>query len=155
VIIGISAAVCIITTLSLSAISTNGEVKGGNVCPKPCEKTPNGTVFRRNILHYIEIIGSRIRRFSRHRVRFRQRRFRLDEHDRFLQLPQRSAEDIRPEDHRCWDQRRQNHRRRCHIRHDPDLCGRDGMGVQSAELPDRGDRGSHRGLSRGGDHRAT
>ncbi|XP_068910753.1 bumetanide-sensitive sodium-(potassium)-chloride cotransporter isoform X2 [Tenebrio molitor] len=31
VIIGISAAVCIITTLSLSAISTNGEVKGGGI----------------------------------------------------------------------------------------------------------------------------
>lgn len=29
VIIGISAVVCVITTLSLSAISTNGEVKGG------------------------------------------------------------------------------------------------------------------------------
>ena len=29
IIIGISAAVCVITTLSLSAISTNGEVKGG------------------------------------------------------------------------------------------------------------------------------
>ncbi|CAB3385412.1 Hypothetical predicted protein [Cloeon dipterum] len=31
VIIGISAAVCVITTLSLSAISTNGEVKGGGI----------------------------------------------------------------------------------------------------------------------------
>lgn len=31
VIIGISALVCIITTLSLSAISTNGEVKGGGI----------------------------------------------------------------------------------------------------------------------------
>ena len=31
VIIGISAIVCVITTLSLSAISTNGEVKGGGV----------------------------------------------------------------------------------------------------------------------------
>ncbi|XP_063908850.1 bumetanide-sensitive sodium-(potassium)-chloride cotransporter isoform X1 [Zophobas morio] len=31
IIIGISAAVCIITTLSLSAISTNGEVKGGGI----------------------------------------------------------------------------------------------------------------------------
>lgn len=30
VIIAISAVVCVITTLSLSAISTNGEVKGGN-----------------------------------------------------------------------------------------------------------------------------
>ena len=29
IIIGISAVVCVITTLSLSAISTNGEVKGG------------------------------------------------------------------------------------------------------------------------------
>ncbi|XP_076758945.1 sodium potassium chloride cotransporter isoform X1 [Xylocopa sonorina] len=31
IIIGISAAVCVITTLSLSAISTNGEVKGGGI----------------------------------------------------------------------------------------------------------------------------
>lgn len=31
VIIGISALVCIITTLSLSAISTNGEVRGGGI----------------------------------------------------------------------------------------------------------------------------
>lgn len=29
IIIGISALVCVVTTLSLSAISTNGEVKGG------------------------------------------------------------------------------------------------------------------------------
>lgn len=29
IIIGVSASVCVITTLSLSAISTNGEVKGG------------------------------------------------------------------------------------------------------------------------------
>lgn len=31
IIIGISATVCVITTLSLSAISTNGEVKGGGI----------------------------------------------------------------------------------------------------------------------------
>lgn len=36
IIIGISALVCVITTLSLSAISTNGEVKGGvYVCEFP------------------------------------------------------------------------------------------------------------------------
>lgn len=33
VIIAISAVVCVITTLSLSAISTNGEVKGGEYIP--------------------------------------------------------------------------------------------------------------------------
>ena len=33
IIIGISALVCVVTTLSLSAISTNGEVKGGVYAP--------------------------------------------------------------------------------------------------------------------------
>lgn len=32
VIIGISTVVCVITTLSMSAICTNGEVKGGGYC---------------------------------------------------------------------------------------------------------------------------
>lgn len=38
VIIGISTIVCVLTTLSLSAISTNGEVKGGEYNPAPVWK---------------------------------------------------------------------------------------------------------------------
>lgn len=107
VIIGISTVVCVLTTLSLSAISTNGEVKGGRslfsfstnvdvaylsfLLSTKMKKFKFESVTywhpslgRWHLLHHLALAGPRVRRVRRRRVRVRQRGGRRHEHDRLL-----------------------------------------------------------------------
>ena len=62
VIIGISAAVCLLTTLSLSAICTNGEVKGGEILSSAF--VPQLWNHQRKRLLFVLILNFEVKYFS-------------------------------------------------------------------------------------------
>lgn len=122
----------------------------------PCQSRRQGWLravknyaFRRwDILHNLPLAGPGIRGVRRNRVRVRQLRLRLDEHDRFLQLPQRPPLSVRPEGHRRGHQRRQAHRVRRPDGHDPHLLRRHGMGGEGAKSPNSNHHRCNRRLRR-------